>query len=268
MQDLKKQNLTGIALLVYIIGRLRDPLNGCPWDIEQTFESIAPYTIEEAYEVADAIDHKDMLSFKEELGDLLLQVIFHSHMASEKGLFTLNNVIDSICNKMIKRHPHVFGNVEKKSSKQQSVDWETQKALERDELFPGNSILDGVAQNLPALLRAFKLQKRAARVGFDWPDVKGAFNKLKEEINELNDEITAFPNDQERISDELGDVLFSAVNLARKLKINPELALKQGNLKFETRFKYIEDTIKDQNKKFDDVALTELEAIWQKAKKL
>ena len=267
MDELNAKNIHGIERLKYIMQRLRNPENGCPWDIEQTYESIAPYTIEEAYEVADAIDHKDMPALKDELGDLLLQVIYHTQMAAEEDAFTFDNVVEAISEKMVRRHPHVFGSSDLGSAEQQTANWEDQKAKERAEKSDEVGVLDGVAKGLPALLRAFKLQKRAARVGFDWPTIKGAFEKLTEEFDELNEEIEAPNQNREKLIDEFGDVLFSAVNLARKLKIDPEAALRQGNFKFETRFSYIEKTLKREGKTFEDVSLEDMEVLWQEAKK-
>ncbi|MBT4937869.1 MAG: nucleoside triphosphate pyrophosphohydrolase [Rhodospirillaceae bacterium] len=267
MDDLNNKNIQGIERLKYIMERLRDPEGGCPWDIEQTYATIAPYTIEEAYEVADAIDHQDMPALKDELGDLLLQVIYYTQMASEEKAFTFNDVVEAINEKMIRRHPHVFGSVDVADSEQQMQAWEEQKAMERAEKSEQSGVLDGVAKGLPGLLRAFKLQKRAARVGYDWPDVEGAFAKLTEEYGELDDELEKADLDEEKLIDELGDVLFSTVNVARKLNIDPEAALRQGNLKFETRFGYIEEALEKQGKSFDDVSLSDMEVLWQEAKK-
>jgi nucleoside triphosphate diphosphatase len=267
MDELEAKNIHGIERLKYIMERLRNPENGCPWDIEQTYETIAPYTIEEAYEVADAIDHKDMTALKDELGDLLLQVIYHTQMATEDNAFTFDDVVEAISEKMVRRHPHVFGASDVENAEQQTANWEDQKAKERALKSDEFGVLGGVAKGLPALLRAFKLQKRAARVGFDWPSVDGAYDKLTEEFDELNEEIQASNQDQEKLIDEFGDVLFSAVNLARKLEIDPEAALRQGNLKFETRFSYIERTLEREGKAFDSVSLEDMETLWQEAKK-
>ncbi len=266
MDELNAKNVRGIERLKYIMERLRDPKNGCPWDIEQTYETIAPYTIEEAYEVADAIELQDKAALKDELGDLLLQVIYHTQMAAEENVFTFDDVVEAISDKMVRRHPHVFGSSDVESAEQQTVNWEEQKAKERAEKSEKTGVLDGVAKGLPALLRAFKLQKRAARVGFDWPDVDGARDKLTEELGELSDEIAKTDQDIERLIDEFGDVLFSSVNLARKLGIDPEAALRHGNLKFESRFRYIEEALVKQGKSFDDVSLDEMEILWQEAK--
>ena len=262
--------VTGIDLLIEIMARLRDPDNGCPWDIAQTFSSIAPYTIEEAYEVADAIEREDMVALREELGDLLLQVVFHARMAEEAGDFDFNDIAEGIAEKMIRRHPHVFGGAKIGSADAQAEAWETQKAAERFAKGAYGSIgtLDGVAKGLPALLRAYKLQQRAARVGFDWPDIAGAINKLEEELGELN-EVARGANgavDQARLIDEFGDVLFSAANVARKLGIDPEEALRQTNKKFERRFGFIEKALQDADTSIESASLDDMEALWQEAK--
>ncbi len=267
MDDLNTKNISGIERLIYIMERLRDPKSGCPWDIEQTYDTIAPYTIEEAYEVADAIDHQDMAALKDELGDLLLQVIYYTQMASEDKAFTFDDVVEGISDKMVRRHPHVFGSTDVENAEQQTLAWEELKAKERADKSQQTEILGGVAKGLPALLRAFKLQKRAARVGFDWPDVGGAHDKLNEELAELAEEMENPQPDEALLINEFGDVLFSAVNLARKLGIDPEAALRQGNAKFEERFKFIEQNLTEAGQSFDDVSLEEMEKLWQQAKK-
>lgn len=239
--------------LVEIMRRLRDPVSGCEWDTVQTFETIAPYTIEEAYEVADAVARKDMDSLADELGDLQLQVVFHAQMAEEAGLFTLDDVLDRICQKMERRHPHIFGDAEHGGHHL----WEVIKAEERA-ANPDKSALAGVALALPALERAAKLQRRAARVGFDWPDASGPRVKIDEELAELDAE-----TDHDRKLEELGDLLFAVVNLARHLNIEPEAALREANRKFEQRFRAIE-----QEPGFADMSLDEKEALWVKAKKV
>ncbi|MBW8843176.1 MAG: nucleoside triphosphate pyrophosphohydrolase [Sphingomonadales bacterium] len=241
-----------IERLVAIMARLRDPVSGCEWDTIQTFATIAPYTIEEAYEVADAIERADMADLKDELGDLLLQVVFHARMAEEAGDFALNDVITSICDKMERRHPHIFGD----AAEGGHYLWEHIKAAERGAK-GAQSALDGVAIGLPALLRAEKLQKRAARTGFDWPDASGPRAKIDEELVEVE---TA-ANDAER-EEEVGDLLFAVVNWARKLNIDPEAALRAANAKFERRFKAMEDA----DAKFSERSLDEQEALWQAAK--
>jgi ATP diphosphatase len=240
-----------IQRLVAIMRRLRDPESGCEWDREQTFATIAPYTIEEAYEVADAIARDDMDALADELGDLQLQVVFHSQMAEEAGHFTLEDVIDRICDKLERRHPHIFGDAG------HSPGWEELKAAERKKS-PDSSALAGVALALPALERAAKLQRRAARVGFDWPDRSGPRAKIDEELAELDAE-----TDHHRMLDELGDLLFAVVNLARHLNIEPEAALRQANAKFEHRFRAIEKT-----PQFAEMSLDEKEELWAAAKKV
>lgn len=247
---------------------LRHPETGCPWDIEQDFKSIAPYTIEEAYEVADAISRNDMDSLKDELGDLLLQVVYHARMAEEDELFNFADVADAISSKMIRRHPHVFGDAVVADSEAQSVNWESIKAEERAQKQDSDkapSILDDVPIALPAMKRAEKLQKRAARVGFDWPEIAPVFDKIREEIAELEAEVTADAG-QDRIEDELGDLLFAVVNLARKIKVEPGSALRRTNLKFEQRFQFIEGMLAKEGRAPQDASLDEMEALWQQAK--
>jgi MazG family protein len=258
-----------ISRLIKVMARLRDPESGCPWDIEQTFETIAPYTIEEAYEVAEAIAQQDMPALKEELGDLLLQVVYHSRMAEEEGNFDFDSVAKTITDKMIRRHPHVFGDDSVATADAQTANWETQKAAERakkaeaDGLRP--SAIDGVPLPLPALTRAEKLTKRAARVGFDWPNVSQVFDKLTEEIGELRAEIDrGAPAD--RLEDELGDMLFCVANLARHLKVDPEEALRSTNRKFERRFRAVEDSFAAEDRDIAEASLDEMEERWQTAK--
>lgn len=237
-----------IRPLTAIMARLRDPQTGCSWDVAQNFNSIAPYTIEEAYEVADACVRDDMAALKDELGDLLLQVVFHSRMAEERGSFALNDVMTAICDKMIRRHPHVFGDAE-------AHDWEAAKAAERASS-DDQSALAGVALGLPALLRAEKLQKRAARTGFDWPDADGPKSKIAEEIAEID-----AATDADALEDEFGDLLFAVVNWARKRGIDPEAALRRANGKFESRFRAIETA-----PGFAALSLDEKEKLWVQAK--
>ncbi len=256
--------------LLEIMTRLRDPENGCPWDVEQSFATIAPYTIEEAYEVADAIEQSDMPALRDELGDLLLQVVYHTEMAREEGLFDFEDVAAAICAKMIERHPHVFGERDVESSAAQTRAWETQKAAERERKARQNgedrpSALDGVIVGLPALTRAAKLQRRAARVGFDWDSTDQVVDKINEEIEELEHEIAA-GNPPERLEDEIGDLMFACVNLARKLEIDPEKALRHGNAKFERRFRRIEALLAEDGKRPEGSTLDEMEALWQRAK--
>lgn len=237
--------------LVDIMARLRHVEHGCQWDIAQTFATIAPYTIEEAYEVADAIGKDDMPALADELGDLLLQVVFHSRMAEEAGHFTLQTVIDGICDKMTRRHPHIFG------EDSEFPGWEDMKAVERQH-HDDQSALAGVAGALPALLRAEKLQKRAARTGFDWPDSDGVYSKIYEEIKEVKDASL-----QDHKEEEIGDLLFAVVNLARHLKVDAEQALRLANAKFERRFRHMEQ---DAGDAFNGLSLDEKEALWQRAK--
>ena len=253
-----------ITALIEIMRALRDPETGCPWDIEQTFESISPYTIEEAYEVADAIDRKDWDSLKTELGDLLLQSIYHSQIASEKEYFNFYDVVREISEKMISRHPHVFGEENRnKSASQQIKDWESIKAKERAQKNQ-TGVLDDVAINLPALVRSLKLQKRAARVGFDWPDILQVLEKIDEETRELVEAKQHLS--QDKINEEFGDLLFSIVNLGRHLGVDSEEALKKTNRKFVDRFKFVEDTILSESRDIQSASLEEMEKLWNEAK--
>lgn len=245
-----------ITPLTDIMTRLRDRDTGCPWDLEQNFASIAPYTIEEAYEVADAIERNDLDALKDELGDLLLQVVFHSQMASELGVFDIQDVVNGICDKMVRRHPHVFGDATA-ASHEVPDNWETIKAAERSG-YEDNSALAGVALALPALLRAQKIQKRAARTGFDWPDQSGARDKIIEELDEVRE-----ANTPEHVAEEIGDLLFAVVNFARFHKVDAELALKQASAKFERRFRDMEVSAGDA---FLGLSLDEKEELWQQAK--
>lgn len=258
--DLIHNRNGGMPRLLEIMRRLRDPAHGCPWDIEQTFATIAPYTIEEAYEVADAIEREDWDELKGELGDLLFQSVFHAQMAEEAGYFSFDEVADTMSDKMVARHPHVFGDENReKSAEQQTRDWETIKAAERAGK-KQQGTLDGVAKGLPALLRAMKLQKRAARVGFDWPETTLVLDKIKEEADELveaKDNLTA-----DQIEEEMGDLLFVMANLARHLKIDPEAALRRANAKFVRRFEFIEEQLRLRGKTPDQSSLEEMDAIW------
>ncbi len=258
--------MDNLQKLLDIMEKLRDPNDGCAWDVEQTFETIAPYTIEEAYEVAEAIDNKDMDALKDELGDLMFQAVFHARIAEEEGHFNFADVIDAISDKMIRRHPHVFGDENYRDSEDQTIAWEEQKARERAAK-KQKSILDGVTVGLPALTRAVKLQKRAARVGFDWPNTSGVIDKLNEEMAELSEELIAKKQDHEKIEEEFGDMMFVYANLARHLKIDPEQALKKANNKFTRRFNKIEQEIENKQSSFDRYSLDELEELWVKAKK-
>lgn len=255
--------------LLSVMAWLRDRQHGCPWDIDQTFRTIAPYTIEEAYEVADAIERDDMPALKEELGDLLLQVVYHSQMASETGAFRFDDVAAAIADKMVDRHPHVFGDLKIADADAQTVSWEARKAAERAKKAVGTEptgALDGVARALPALLRAEKIQKRAARVGFDWTTIGPVIDKIEEELGELRAELDAAKTDSARIADELGDVLFAVANLARHCKVDPEAALRSTNDKFEKRFRYVEAKLATQGRKPVEATLEEMETLWQEAK--
>jgi len=258
-----------ISRLLDVMARLRDPESGCPWDIEQTFATIAPYTIEEAYEVAETIAQGDMAGLQEELGDLLLQVVYHAQMAHEDGLFDFEAVARTIADKMIHRHPHVFGTQTVESAEAQTARWETQKAAERARKAIAEgavpSALDGVPLALPALTRAEKLGKRAARLGFDWPETAPVIDKIEEETAELRAEIAA-DAPPERLEEELGDLLFSVVNLARHLRIEPEHALRAANRKFERRFRQVEKTLAESGHKPEDAGLNAMEAAWKAAK--
>ena len=254
----------GIERLLEIMRRLRDPKNGCPWDIEQTFDTIAPYTIEEAYEVADAIERKDWPELEGELGDLLLQTVYHTAMGEEDGKFNFQSVVRAISNKMVARHPHVFGDESRdKSAEQQTRDWEAIKAAERAGKKQGGA-LDGVAVGLPSLLRAYKLQNRAARVGFDWPSTDQVIDKIQEEAAELveaRDELT-----HEEMTEEFGDLMFVMANLARHLKIEPEEALRAANAKFTRRFEGVEVKLAEIGKTPAQSDLAEMDALWDAVK--
>jgi MazG family protein len=256
--------MSAIDRLLQIMARLRDPQRGCPWDLEQSFGTIAPYTIEEAYEVADAIEREDYPALRDELGDLLFQVVFHSQMARERGSFAFDDVVAAICDKMERRHPHVFGEARIDSAAAQTVAWEEQKRLERES--SGKSVLADVPLALPALTRANKLGKRAAQVGFEWPDVAGALDKLDEELGELRKGLGA-QADQAHITDELGDVLFCVVNVCRYLGVDPETALKGANAKFERRFGYVEQRLREQGRSASEATLEEMDKLWDEGKK-
>lgn len=271
-----------IQRLLDIMVRLRDPQRGCPWDQQQSFKTIAPHTVEEAYEVADAIEREDLPSLREELGDLLFQVVFHAQMAREQGAFDFDDVVAAICDKMERRHPHVFGDASIADADAQTVAWEEQKRRERAQKRAGSgeaSVLDDVPIALPALTRANKLGKRAAQVGFEWSDVHGAIEKLDEEIAEFKAEVqshlsqqadpagTSTEDQQDRLTAELGDVLFCVVNVCRYLKIDPELALKRTNASFERRFRYVERGLAARGKTPQQATLAEMDALWDEGKR-
>lgn len=253
-----------INSLLEIMRALRDPESGCPWDLEQDFRSIYPFTIEEAYEVADAIDREDWSGLQDELGDLLLQVVFHAQIADERGLFTFGDVVNSISDKMTRRHPHVFGDESVDSAGEQSEAWATHKQAERDKAAE-SGVLSGVARALPALMRAEKLSERAARVGFDWPDAAGPRAKIDEELAELDKARKA--EDSAAIAEELGDLLFAATNLARHLDIDPEDALRAGNDKFVRRFQALEKHLAECGEDWADLTLEDMEERWQHVKR-
>jgi len=250
--------------LLAIMARLRDRETGCPWDVEQTFATIAPYTVEEAYEVADAIERNDLADLKEELGDLLLQVVFHSRMAEEQGAFAFEDVARAINDKMVRRHPHVFAEESYESLEHQKAGWEQLKAEERANKGRKTSLLDDVPVGLPALTRAVKLSKRAAGVGFVWPSAKEVVDKLHEEVRELEAELAA--GDVEKARQEMGDVLFVVANLARTLDVDPEDALRFTNAKFARRFRYIEARLAERGKTPDQSDLAEMDGLWDEAK--
>ena len=254
--------------LVTLMARLRTPGSGCPWDLEQTFETIAPYTIEEAYEVADAIERRDMGELKGELGDLLFQSVFHARMAEEAGHFNIDDVVRGLVDKMVDRHPHVFGSGAIESAEAQVGAWEVMKAAERAKKAKSGpvSALDGVAVALPALMRAEKLTKRAGRVGFDWPGPEPVLDKLHEEIGELREAIAAPEPDQAHVAEELGDMLFVVANLCRKLGVDPEVALRNANSKFVKRFEGMESIARERGLDFGSLSLDQQEALWVEVK--
>jgi nucleoside triphosphate diphosphatase len=262
-----------IHTLLAIMARLRDPGTGCPWDVQQTFATIAPYTIEEAYEVADAIDRNDLHALKDELGDLLLQVVFHARMAEEQGSFAFGDVVAAISNKMIRRHPHVFAGESVEDAEAQTVAWEEQKRRERESAGHGDtSALAGIARGLPEWQRAVKLQKRAASVGFDWPDITPVIAKLHEEIEEVREEfaaVAAEPGDanaRDRLEEEIGDMLFVAANIARHAKVDVGAAMRRANLKFERRFRTMEALAESDGTTLAALPLEEQDRYWDRAK--
>jgi ATP diphosphatase len=258
---LDPDDLTGLDRLLAIMAALRDPETGCPWDLRQTFATIAPYTLEEAHEVADAIDRQAWDELKGELGDLLFQAVYHAQMAAEAGHFSFADVVATISDKMITRHPHVFGtDTQTKTADQQTRDWETQKAKERGTA----RTLDGIAASLPALTRALKLQSRAARVGFDWPSTGEVLDKLVEEAREVVEARDSLSHGA--LTEEIGDLLFVMANLARHLKVDPEAALRAANAKFTRRFARIEDWLAETRRTPADSDLTEMDALWNRAK--
>jgi ATP diphosphatase len=257
-----------IDRLLDIMAALRDPSGGCPWDIEQTFRSISAYTIEEAYEVADAIEREDTLDLKDELGDLLFQVVFHAQIANEQGLFSFDDVVAAISDKMVRRHPHVFGDEAVEDHAALRRAWERHKKNERQaKQREHSSLLDGIASTMPALRWSSKLQKRAAHHGFDWDDVTPVFDKLQEEIAELRVEM-GVANNHDRITDEMGDILFACVNLSRHLKVNAEHALRESNRKFIARFSVLEQLLQQDGKSMEECSVDQLEDYWEKSKNI
>ncbi len=264
--------------LIALMARLRTPETGCPWDLKQDFASIAPYTIEEAYEVADAIERGDLDDLKDELGDLLLQVVFHAQMAAEESRFAFGDVVEAITTKLIRRHPHIFGNLDAKDAAAVKERWDAIKAEEKAERAAKRSangegatadeFLAEVPVALPALTRAEKLQRRASKVGFDWNDPRAVLDKLGEEIAEIEQELAEPARDPDRLEDEVGDLLFAVANLARHLSVEPEAALRRANAKFVRRFRHIESELRNRGRPLGDATLDEMEALWVEAKAL
>ncbi|NKD76474.1 nucleoside triphosphate pyrophosphohydrolase [Haematospirillum sp. H1815] len=265
-----KDDLAPIDRLLAIMQRLRDPEQGCPWDLEQSWESLTRYTLEEAYEVVDAVERKDTASLRDELGDLLLQVVFYSQIATENKAFCFDDIAAGCANKMLRRHPHVFSSDSRVSSAAEQMGvWEDIKAKERKRVQADkveDSALDGISRALPAVTRALKLQGRAARVGFDWADINDVLDKVIEEIGEVRDELDASPMIHRRLSDEIGDLLFSVINLARKVDIDPETALRQANAKFDRRFRQMESLLRGAGKTPENSELEVMESFWAQVK--
>ncbi|ENO8811273.1 nucleoside triphosphate pyrophosphohydrolase [Photobacterium damselae] len=259
---------SNIEQLLSIMAKLRDPKDGCPWDIKQSFDSIVPYTLEEAYEVADAIEKQNWLDVKEELGDLLFQVVFYSQMAKEQDLFDFDEVVAGICEKLTRRHPHVFADKQFASEAEVKANWEAEKAKERADKAVDNSILANVPLAMPALTRADKIQKRCAQFGFDWDSVAPVAEKVVEELDEVMDEFQQVTLDQNRIEEEMGDLLFSVVNLSRHLNVNPERALQKANKKFERRFRKVEKNVLEQGMEISNCSLEQLDQEWNIVKKM
>lgn len=260
-----------IKKLIEIMRALRDPKSGCPWDLEQDFQSLIPYTLEEAYEVADAIERSNLDDIKSELGDLLFQIIFYSQLAKEQDAFDFNDVAQAISDKLIRRHPHVFADAKVKNAVEQTQEWEKIKQQEREAKAKKNtsylSVLDDVSRTLPSLMRSEKLQKRAAKEGFDWPDIKGVLKKVHEELDEVQHELDAKVQDREKIEDEIGDLFFSCINLSRHAGLDAEQCVRKANLKFERRFRALEDIVRNSKKQINDMTVGELEDLWKEVKK-
>lgn len=262
--------MQSIEKLIEIMSALRDPKSGCPWDLEQDFQSLIPYTLEEAYEVADAIERNNLGDVKSELGDLLFQIVFYSQLAKEQQAFDFNDVVHAISDKLTRRHPHVFAGAKVKDAKAQTKEWEKIKELERkskvlDSATP-LSHLDDVSRTLPSLMRAEKLQKRAAKEGFDWPNIKGVQAKVLEELNEVIQELDAERQDQEKIEDEIGDLFFSCINLSRHVGVDAEQSLRKANLKFERRFRALEEIANSKCLLVNEMRSDELEELWKEVK--
>ncbi|OAN12610.1 nucleoside triphosphate hydrolase [Photobacterium jeanii] len=255
-----------MAQLLEIMATLRDPQKGCPWDIKQTFDSIVPYTIEEAYEVADAIHQQDWQDVKGELGDLLFQVVFYCQMAKEQGLFDFDDVVAGLNEKLTRRHPHVFDEQEFSDEAAINANWEAEKAKEREQKGQDPSVLANIPLALPALSRAEKIQRRCAKHGFDWDTLGPVVDKVREEIDEVMDEVVQIAPDQTKIAEEVGDLLFATVNLSRHLEVNPEQALQQANKKFERRFRQVEENVLEQSLRLEECSLAQLDAIWDQVK--
>jgi MazG family protein len=255
-----------VETLLDIMAALRTPVTGCPWDLEQTFKTIAPYTIEEAYEVADAIERGDMSDLRDELGDLLLQVVYHARIAEEQGLFGFGDVVAAVCDKMVRRHPHVFGGKQARAAGAAKDFWEKAKAEEkRARSQPYSGQLDGVPVALPALTRAVKLQDKAAKVGFDWPSLAPVMAKMREELTELDERVAT--GDQSGIDEEFGDLMFVLANVARHLRIDPEASLRAANAKFIRRFRRIEEKLGARGRRPEESDLAEMDALWDEAKR-
>lgn len=262
-QDPAATSAAHIARLLNIMAKLRDPSSGCPWDLKQTYSTIVPYTLEEAYEVADAIARGSFDELKDELGDLLFQVVFYAQMAQEEGRFQFADCVKAICDKLERRHPHIFGNVQATDADTVLKNWEALKSAERQQAGQ-HSVLDNIPQAMPALSRAYKLQKRCANVGFDWPDVAGCWDKVKEEILEVEQTTAASPE----LAEELGDLMFALVNVVRKHKLDPEAVLRAANSKFEQRFRLVEQALVALGKTPEQSDLAEMDALWQQVKQL
>ncbi|USD65666.1 nucleoside triphosphate pyrophosphohydrolase [Vibrio sp. SCSIO 43136] len=258
-----------IEQLVAIMAKLRDPEVGCPWDKKQTFESVVPYTIEETYEVVDAIHNQDWDNLKEELGDLLFQVIFYSQMADEKGLFDFSEVVETVNEKLTRRHPHVFSEVEFEDEAAINANWEAEKAKEKFQAGKSEqSVLDSIPASMPALLRATKIQKKVAKHGFDWDSLGPVVEKVQEEIEEVMEEVIQVTPDEDKIESELGDLLFATVNFARHLKKDPEVALSKANQKFANRFFEVEKLVANEGKRLEDCSLKQLDGYWDQVKRV